>query len=265
VPAPAPELHASCGRCGSPLADDQEWCLECGAAARTRIERAPDWRVPVAIVGAVIVLGLGGIAFALIKLSSDANKSAAAIVASAKQTTSTPATATTTPAPTTPVKRKRTAQARTTAPVPPSVTPSAVPAAPARAATPATTATTAHRTTTTTTTTKSAKSPGTSTNSATPASIQIASWPAGLGGWTVVLASSGDRASAEATAKQLGQSGTPVGVLNSSEHPSMAPGQWVVFSGRYPGRAQAEAAAAQLQANGQTSAHARLVEPPGGN
>jgi septal ring-binding cell division protein DamX len=135
-----------------------------------------------------------------------------------------------------------------------------VPVAPAQ-----TTATTATTSTTASTPTKTtAKAPGTSTN-ASPASVQIASWPAGLGGWTVILASSSSKASADATAKQLGQSGTRVGVLNSSEHPSMTPGQWVVFSGRYPNKAQAEAAAAQMQANGQTSAHARLVEPPGGN
>jgi hypothetical protein len=35
------------------LADDQEWCLECGVA-RTEIDAPPDWRIGVAIVLAVI-------------------------------------------------------------------------------------------------------------------------------------------------------------------------------------------------------------------
>jgi hypothetical protein len=36
--APAAEQHpqaTSCPRCGRPLAAEQDWCLECGAAART--------------------------------------------------------------------------------------------------------------------------------------------------------------------------------------------------------------------------------------
>jgi hypothetical protein len=45
----------------------------------------------------------------------------------------------------------------------------------------------------------------------------------------------------------------------------MTPGFWVVFSGRYPNSAEAQAAAANLNAQGDTSAHARMVEPPGGN
>jgi hypothetical protein len=81
----------------------------------------------------------------------------------------------------------------------------------------------------------------------------------------VILASSKDKASAEATAEQIGAGGTQVGVLSSSEHPSMAPGHWVVFSGRYPSKTQAETAAANLRASGESTAHARLVEPPGGN
>ena len=42
-------------RLGAWLTEDQEWCLECGAA-RTRIQGPPDWRIGVAIVAAVIVV-----------------------------------------------------------------------------------------------------------------------------------------------------------------------------------------------------------------
>jgi hypothetical protein len=42
-----------CASCGSWLAEDQEWCVECGAA-RTAIPRPPDWRIGVAIVLGVI-------------------------------------------------------------------------------------------------------------------------------------------------------------------------------------------------------------------
>jgi septal ring-binding cell division protein DamX len=81
----------------------------------------------------------------------------------------------------------------------------------------------------------------------------------------VVLFVSRDRASAEATAHTLAQTLPNIGVLNTSDHPSMAPGFYVVFSGRYPTGDAAKAAATTLKADGQATAHARMVEPPGGN
>jgi septal ring-binding cell division protein DamX len=98
----------------------------------------------------------------------------------------------------------------------------------------------------------------------TPAA-KLLSWPAGLGGWTVVLSSSSSRADARTTAATLAGSVPNLGVLNSSEHPSMSPGRWVVFSGRYPTKAEADSAAASLLSHGRSGAHARMVEPPGGN
>jgi hypothetical protein len=44
-----------CAACGAPLREDQEWCLECGAA-RTYLPKAPDWRIGLAIVVAVVVV-----------------------------------------------------------------------------------------------------------------------------------------------------------------------------------------------------------------
>lgn len=68
-----PPAAVSCERCHAPLAVDQEWCLECGAA-RTRIHRAPDWRIPVAVVTVVIALALIAFLIALIDLSIIANR-----------------------------------------------------------------------------------------------------------------------------------------------------------------------------------------------
>jgi len=93
---------------------------------------------------------------------------------------------------------------------------------------------------------------------------QIASWPVGLGGWTVVLFASSERALAHGTARHIASSGTPVGLLYSSQHPSLTPGLWVVFSGRYPTATAATTAALKLQRAGYPSAHIRLVGPPGG-
>jgi hypothetical protein len=69
-------VGAGCTQCGSGLAPDQEWCLDCGSA-RTLIHRAPDWRVPVAIVATLIVLVVAGFGLAIIELSHDANRSGA--------------------------------------------------------------------------------------------------------------------------------------------------------------------------------------------
>ena len=56
-----------CAACGAPVAVDQEWCLECGAA-RTVLRAPPDWRIPVAIVAVVVVLVLIGLLIALVSL-----------------------------------------------------------------------------------------------------------------------------------------------------------------------------------------------------
>jgi hypothetical protein len=85
VSAPTERLarETTCTRCGARLAADQDWCLECGAAVRTRILPAPDWRVPLAIVGAVIALAAAALVLALISLSNSANRSDTPAVTSA--------------------------------------------------------------------------------------------------------------------------------------------------------------------------------------
>ena len=66
----APEKAAGvpCDRCGGPMAGDQEWCFQCGRA-RTVIHRPPDWRIPVAVIAAVVLLVLAAFAIALINLA----------------------------------------------------------------------------------------------------------------------------------------------------------------------------------------------------
>jgi hypothetical protein len=226
---PRASSAAQCARCGAPLAGDQEWCLECGQA-RTTLERPPDWRIAALIVAGVIALVAAGTAFALVRVSQNADQSAASQVAAASADR---APAATTPAPAvTPTTSATTPTAAATTPA--ATTPATTPAtAPA----PVTAGTTAH----------------------------LLTWPAGLGGWTVVLASSRSQSAAQATATTLAGSVRNLGVLDSSAHPSMAPGYWVVFAGRYPTQEQAQAAAAALQTQGSAAAHARMVEPPGGN
>jgi hypothetical protein len=160
-----------CARCANTVAADQEWCLECGAR-RTVVRRAGSWWVPALVVATVVLLVLAAFAIALVNLSSEANRSAAASAASAPQTTS---------------------SART---------------------------------------------------------VAFAGWPKGAKGWTVMLAASPRRSTARALAIPIRASGVAVGILNSSRHKAMAPGQWLVFAGHYPTAAAARAHARALAAQG---------------
>jgi hypothetical protein len=52
------------------LADDQEWCLECGTAT-THIRTPPDWRIPVALAVTVVAIAVGGFIAAIGGLSGN--------------------------------------------------------------------------------------------------------------------------------------------------------------------------------------------------
>jgi hypothetical protein len=73
--SPAPEPAAQrCPRCGAPLGEDQEWCLNCGAGVGTRIAGAPGWRVPFAIAGVLLLIAAIAIAIAIIQLADDTSE-----------------------------------------------------------------------------------------------------------------------------------------------------------------------------------------------
>ena len=66
--APAP---LRCPRCGATVGPEQDWCLECGAPARTRLAPTPNWRLPVAVVAVVILLAGVALAVAFTRLTRD--------------------------------------------------------------------------------------------------------------------------------------------------------------------------------------------------
>jgi hypothetical protein len=110
---PAPEV---CPLCAAPLRPQQEWCLHCGAAARTRLATSSNWKTPIIAVAVVVTLSLGVLAASLVALAGDSGSTTTAIV---KITTTAPAasiptTTTAAPAPTTPA----TPTASTTTPAP---------------------------------------------------------------------------------------------------------------------------------------------------
>jgi RNA polymerase subunit RPABC4/transcription elongation factor Spt4 len=68
--APAPGTIA-CPRCGAQVAPDQEWCLNCGAAARTRLVPTPNWRAPLLVLALIATLAGIALAVAFVGLTND--------------------------------------------------------------------------------------------------------------------------------------------------------------------------------------------------
>jgi hypothetical protein len=97
VPEPAGAIR--CPRCQSPVAPDQDWCLECGAAARTRLAPTPNWKLPVAALAVIALLAGVGLAVAFVALTQDNSKTAATSTTAAPVVATEPTAA---PPPTTP-------------------------------------------------------------------------------------------------------------------------------------------------------------------
>jgi rRNA maturation protein Nop10 len=68
-PGAAPTLQEACPLCGTPLRADQDWCLRCGTGARTRLAAPPKWKGLVIALVLVVVVSLGVLAAALVKLA----------------------------------------------------------------------------------------------------------------------------------------------------------------------------------------------------
>jgi hypothetical protein len=92
-------LTEGCPLCGAPLRTEQEWCLNCGAAARTRLAAAPNWRAPLVTLVVLVALALGVLAGALVKLAGDSGPAPAAVTS----TVTSPAAAAPTPGASTPL------------------------------------------------------------------------------------------------------------------------------------------------------------------
>jgi hypothetical protein len=120
VPEPAGAVR--CPRCQSPVAPDQDWCLECGAAARTRLAPTPNWKLPVAALAVIALLAGIGLAVAFVALTDDNTKTAATSTATAPVVATEPTAA---PPPTTPPASATTPAITTTTPTAGVTTPTA--------------------------------------------------------------------------------------------------------------------------------------------
>ena len=126
-----------CPRCSATVGPDQDWCLECGAPARTRLAPTPNWQLPTVAIGAIVLLAGALLAFAFVELTDDDGVTAGTTPTAVVETA--PPAVVVPPAVVAPT-------ATTTAPVAPAV-PETVPGQPAPTPTTATTATTGTTTT----------------------------------------------------------------------------------------------------------------------
>ena len=240
----APTRH--CPRCGASMRPDQDWCLSCGAAVTTEIRRPRGWRLPVALVSTVLLLALAAIVVAFIGVADDRET-----VAQATPTPSPTITASPTPSPSPGV---------TVTPTPTATTESGSDAPVVPGLDDDTTGGTDADGTDDGTGTDNGTDDGTGTDTGTTGDGEFDSWPAGEAAWTVVLYSGLTREAAEERATEIEAGGTTVGILDSDDYATLNGGYWVVFSGQYDSRAQAQSSAESLQSTA-ADAYARYVDP----
>lgn len=93
--------------------------------------------------------------------------------------------------------------------------------------------------------------------------IRVETWPAGTAAFTVVLAETPDETDARTRASAAVGGGLPVGVLDTDGYPTLEPGMWVLFTGRYETRAEAAEEAARYVVAGFPEAEAAYVSDRG--
>lgn len=209
-PLPDPNL---CPRCGAPRDEFQEYCLECGirlppppgvTSVRSTIwsRESPLW-LWAALAALLLVALIAGAIVAIAATDEKTGRRSSIPVVSTNPTTTDTVGVITQP-PTFTINPGTTTTAPTTTTLP----------------------TTTQATTTTPTT-------GTLTN-----------WPAGKDGYTIVLRSvpksQGRQVAEDEARRAINQGLSQVGVLDSSDYSSMRSGYWVVFSGVYDRKAQAQ-------------------------
>jgi hypothetical protein len=93
--SPEPVSDArGCRVCGSALASDQDWCLECGAAAPGRLGPRPSRRPAIGVLALTLFLAGGAIAASYAAVSADSAREAAAPPQQVAQQVSNPAQST---------------------------------------------------------------------------------------------------------------------------------------------------------------------------
>ena len=175
----------SCPACNTPLDGDEIFCLQCGTRLVPEPEPEQSWTVPAVIIGAIALLAVGAVFFALQRVESDAEREAAE---------------------------------------------------PAEVVT------------------------------GRDGGPRVAEWPAGKSAYTVVLAQAPNETTARTQATAALDADVPAGVLESDRYPTLEPGTWVVFAGRFESLDEAAAATDRYAAAGFPDAEPQFIgenEPAG--
>jgi cell division septation protein DedD len=236
-PAPPPDPEARCAECDTPIAPDQQYCLECGAPTpgAPSIRRRVGPAVVLAVGLLAFGIGAGALAYAGLN-DDDGDAGPAGTTGGIPTITTLPTLPTTTFVPT----DVTTPTGVTTFPTFPTVPTDTgtVPTTPTDPTTPTTTPTTP-----TVPTTGAAQD----------------DWPGG-DGFTVILASTTSPDDAVAFRDRVQATGRSAGLIESSLYATLEPDFWVVYSGVYTTREQALSQAEALRRT-YPGAYAARIEP----
>jgi hypothetical protein len=84
----------SCPRCASAIAPEQDWCLACGAPARTRLAPTPNWRAPIAVAAILVLLAGFALSLAFVRLTKETPAPVTVTTTPGQAATAAPAAAT---------------------------------------------------------------------------------------------------------------------------------------------------------------------------
>jgi septal ring-binding cell division protein DamX len=227
-PAEQPErtLDSNCPTCGAPAERGQLVCLECGSRIALAYKRPPSWKLPIAIVVIVGVLAMAGAVLAYEAIDDEAKEEVANTPLKPKQASGVrPQASGAKDKP--PAKAKPKAKAEPKAKAKPKAEAKPKPAA---------------------------------SSEGLVAKGDLYTWPRDLGGFTVVLLSAEDRASATTFAQSVAEAKeAKTGVIRADDFQTLPKGFYVVFAGSYKTRARADRATARLGAKYQ-GAFTQLVK-----
>jgi hypothetical protein len=218
-----PDTATSCPTCGAPAARGQLICLECGSRITLGYRKPPSWRLPVGIIAAVLVIAGVGLFIGLSAVSDDAKEEVASKPARVQEKASKSGDASGN------ARKDNSGKANSGA-----------------GDNDATKKTKAKKEPSTAKKKPKAKTPKAKEPKPTATAGGIQSWPRDRVGFTVVVMSAEDRPTARKFAASANKRAAKLGVIRSDDFKSLPQGFYIVFSGVYKKRAQADRAAGRL-------------------
>jgi predicted nucleic acid-binding Zn ribbon protein len=213
-----PEWHRTCPKCGSPLSDQQEWCLECGARISLHRHRVGGFGAANVLVGLAAALAIAAVVLAYDAANKSTRTTTTQLVAASHPLT-TPAT--TAPTTTTIIS---TSAPTTTVPAPVVTTPivstptATTPTSSSTAITPSVTSSDTSTSTSTPTTTTTTSAGSTTSASTTGTGTTTLATGTGTGSTTTGTGTTGT-----GTTGSTGTTGT--GTTTTGIAPALSPGQ----------------------------------------